>query len=130
LKEIGSGSTPGIDQATTAVFIEEGFFATHVRRMRKLYRERRDGLLYEAKKYLSGLLEIPPIDAGMDAMGWLRQSDDDAEFSRRIRVAGIDAPPLSIYSLRRCEPGLVFGFTAYAPTQIRLAMQSLSKAIQ
>src|SRR5262249_7213489 len=47
LKEIGSGPVPAIEQATTALFIEQGFFATHLRRMRKLYRERRDAFLYE-----------------------------------------------------------------------------------
>ena len=126
LKEIGSASCPAIDQATTALFIEEGFFATHVRRMRKLYYQRRDSFLHEAKKYLSGSIELPPIEAGMDVMGRLRRGASDTELSRRFRTAGIDAPPLSVYSLQPCEPGLVFGFTAYTPTQIRSAMQSLS----
>jgi GntR family transcriptional regulator / MocR family aminotransferase len=72
LKEIASGPAPAIDQATTALFMEEGFFATHVRRMRKLYRERRDSFIDEAKKYLSGLIDFPPIDAGMDVLGCLK----------------------------------------------------------
>jgi GntR family transcriptional regulator/MocR family aminotransferase len=127
MKEIGSGSCPAIDQATTALFIEEGFFATHVRRMRKLYRERRDAFHLEARKYLSGLIEVHPIEAGMDVMGRLHRGASDTELSREFRTAGIDAPPLSLYSLQPCEPGLVFGFTAYTPAQIRSAMQSLSE---
>ena len=47
-----------------------------------------------------------------------------------LRAAGVDAPPLLVYSLRPCEPGLVFGFTAFSPAQIRSAMQSLSKLFQ
>jgi GntR family transcriptional regulator / MocR family aminotransferase len=128
LKEISSGSVSAVDQATAAVFIEEGFFATHVRRMRNLYGERRDAFLHEAKKYLSGVIEFSPIDAGMDAFGSLRSGDSDADFSNRFRAAGVDAPPLSVYSLRPCEPGLVLGFTAFSPAQIRLAMQSLSNS--
>ena len=126
LKEIGSGSVSAVDQATAAVFIEEGFFATHVRRMRSLYRERRDSFLHEAKKHLSGLIEFSPIDAGMDAVGSLRSRESDVDFSNRFRAAGVDAPPLSVYSLNPREPGLVFGFTAFSPAQIRSAMQSLS----
>jgi len=126
LKEIGSGSVSAVDQATAAVFIEQGFFATHVRRMRSLYRERRDSFLHEAKKHLSGVIGFSPIDAGMDAVGLLRSGASDVDFSARFRAAGIDAPPLSVYSLRPCEPGLVFGFTAFSPAQIRFAMQSLS----
>ena len=126
LKEIGSGSVSAVDQATAAVFIEEGFFATHVRRMRRLYHERRDSFLHEAKKYLSGAIEFAAIDAGMDSVGSLRSGDSDVDFSNRFRAAGVDAPPLSVYSLRSRKPGLVLGFTAFSPAQIRLAMQSLS----
>ena len=126
LKEIGSGSVSAVDQATAAVFIEEGFFATHVRRMRRLYRERRDSFLHEAKKYLSGAIEFAAIDAGMDSVGSLRSGDSDVDFSNRFRAAGVDAPPLSVYSLRSGKPGLVLGFTAFSPAQIRSAMQSLS----
>ena len=126
LKEIGSGSVSAVDQATAALFIEEGFFATHLRRMRSLYRERRDSFLHEAKKHLSGAIEFSPIDAGMDAFGALGSGDSDVDFSDRFRAAGVDAPPLSVYSLRPGKPGLVLGFTAFSPAQIRSAMQSLS----
>ena len=97
--------------------------------MRKVYRERRDAFIYEARKYLSGLIDFPGIDAGMDVMGYLKKNSSDIELSRRFRATGIDAPPLSIYALRDCEPGLLFGFTAYTPAQIRLAMQAASNSI-
>lgn len=129
LKEIGTGPAPAIEQATTALFIEQGFFATHLRQMRKLYRERRDAFLYEANKYLSGLINFPTIDAGMDVMGYLKPNESDTELSRRFRTVGIDAPTLSSYSLREYEPGLLFGFTAYTPAQIRLAMQAAANSI-
>jgi len=67
LKEIGSGSVSAVDQATAAVFIERDSSRPHARRMRKLYRERRDSFLHEAKKHLSGVIGFSPIDAGMDA---------------------------------------------------------------
>jgi GntR family transcriptional regulator/MocR family aminotransferase len=130
LKEIGSGPVPAIDQATTALFMEQGFFATHLRRMRKVYRERRDAFLHEASKYFPGLIDFPAIDAGMDVMGYLKPNVSDTDFSRRFQAAGVDAPPLSVYSLRSCEPGLLFGFTAYTPAQIRTAMQAAASAIR
>jgi len=130
VKEVEYGTSPGIEQATAALFIEEGYFAAHVRRMRKLYRERRDSFLQAAQKYLSGLLTFPPIDAGMDALGWLARDADDAELSRRLAEAGIDVPPLSAYSLKPCPPGLLFGFTAFTPGQIRSALQAISDFVQ
>src|SRR5690349_880669 len=39
LKEVETGPVPAIEQATTALFMEQGLFATHVRRMRKIYCE-------------------------------------------------------------------------------------------
>jgi GntR family transcriptional regulator / MocR family aminotransferase len=126
-KEIQDGSSSAIDQATAAVFIEEGFFSTHVRRMRKLYRGRLDVFLHEAKKHLSGFLTFTSIDAGMDAMGWLPRDMSDVAISKRLSAAGIDAPPLSAYSMRVCAPGLVFGFTAFSPSEIRLAIEKISQ---
>ena len=128
-KEIHDGSSSAIDQATTAVFIEEGFFATHVRRMRRLYKERLDGFLSEAKKYLSGFLTFPTIEAGMDAMGRLPANADDTAVSRRLSAEGIDVPPLSAYALTPCTPGLLFGFTAFSSSETRSAMQDVSRCL-
>jgi GntR family transcriptional regulator/MocR family aminotransferase len=130
LKEIEYGTSPGTEQATAAIFIEQGYFSTHVRRMRRLYRERRDSFSEAARKYLSGWLTFPKVDAGMDAMGWLARETDDAALSKRLAAIGIDAPPLSAYSLRPCPPGLLFGFTAFSPEQIRSAMQRISNLIR
>jgi|SoiMethySBSTD1v2_1073268.scaffolds.fasta_scaffold57755_2 GntR family transcriptional regulator / MocR family aminotransferase len=128
-KEIEYGSSPGIEQATAAIFLEEGYFAAHLRRMRSLYRERRDSFLHEANKRLLGFLNFPPIEAGMDAMGWLPPGIYDTAFSEQLAAAEIYAPPLSAYSLRPCASGLVFGFTAFSPGQIRAAMQNISDSI-
>ena len=126
-KEVHDGSTHGLDQATAAIFIEEGFFSTHVRRMRKLYRERRDIFLHEADKNLSGLLTFPRVDAGMDVVGTLPKNSDDEQVSRRLALHHIDAPPLSAYSLKSFSPGLVFGFTAFSGSQMRAAIRSMAE---
>jgi len=41
-----------IDQATLARFLTEGFFLSHVKRMRKLYSERRDFFIEQFHKVL------------------------------------------------------------------------------
>ena len=128
-KEVHDGSTNALDQATAAIFIEEGFFSTHVRRMRRLYRERRDTFLQEADKNLSGLISFPRVEAGMDVVGSLPKNSDDEQVSRRLALYHIDAPPLSAYSLESRPPGLVFGFTAFSGSQIRSAIRSLADVI-
>src|SRR4030095_2432788 len=51
-----------IDQATLALFINEGFFLSHIKRMRKLYAERREFFMKEFNKLLGG--PIHPSDSG------------------------------------------------------------------
>ncbi len=128
-KEIHDGFSPTIDQATVAVFLEEGFFSTHVRRMRRLYLDRRDLFLDEAEKWLAGFLTFAPIEAGMDAVGWLEAGRDDLQISEQLGNAGVMAPPLSAYSIGACAPGLVFGFTAFSAAQIRSALKAISNTL-
>lgn len=128
-KEVHDGSTTALDQATVAIFIEEGFFSTHVRRMRRLYRERRDIFLQEADKNLSGLITFPKVEAGMDVVGWLPKNSNDEQVSRRLALHQIEAPPLSAYSLESFPPGLVFGFTAFPGSQMRSSVRSIADVI-
>ncbi len=97
--------------------------------MRELYRDRRDVFLYEAKKHLSSFLTFPSIEAGMDAMGYLPANIDDIAVAKRLSAEGIDAPPLSAYSLGTYSPGLVFGFTAFSPSETRSAIQRISRCL-
>jgi len=126
-KEVHDGSTSALDQATAAIFIEEGFFSTHVRRMRKLYRERRDTFLHESRKHLSGVIDFPKVDAGMDVVGNLPADCDDEQVSQLLASRGIDVPPLSAYSLQSSLSGLVFGFTAFTGPQTRSAVRSIAE---
>src|SRR6266496_4065890 len=72
-----------IDQATLARFITEGFFLSHLKRMRKLYAERREFFIKEFNKLLSDrfILQIP--EAGLNFVAWLRC---EADFARVARV--------------------------------------------
>lgn len=125
-KEVQDAGCSMIDQATAAVFIQNGFFSAHVRRMRRVYKERLEVFLEEAKKHTAGWLTFAEVEAGMDITGWLEPNVDDSLISKQLAAAGIDAPPLSEYSLTRSAPGLVFGFTAFSPAQIRMAMRTLT----
>jgi len=53
-----------IDQATLARFINEGFFLSHIKRMRKLYAERREFFMKEFNMLLGDrfTLQIPEAD--------------------------------------------------------------------
>ncbi|MGB3409445.1 MAG: PLP-dependent aminotransferase family protein, partial [Jannaschia sp.] len=64
-------------QAIVAQFIDEGHFSAHLRRMRDLYRVRRDTLLAESDRHLSGLLEVCPTETGFHTIGLLPPGRDE-----------------------------------------------------
>jgi GntR family transcriptional regulator / MocR family aminotransferase len=119
-----------IDQAVLTDFIAEGHFARHVRRMRVLYEERQGVLVAAAERELSGLLDVPPAEAGMHLIGWLPEGVDDRAASERAARRRVRAMPLSAYSL---EPlprgGLVLGYTSLNNRQIRDGVRRLARAL-
>ena len=62
--------SPAIDQATLARFLTEGFLATHTKRMRKLYSDRRDFFHRTIQQIVRKdfILEIP--EAGLHFVAW------------------------------------------------------------
>src|SRR5205085_3314992 len=59
--------SPTIDQATLARFIAEGYYLSHVRRMRKVYAERRAFFIEQFNKLLSRYFTLDIADAGLHA---------------------------------------------------------------
>src|SRR5438094_1946230 len=120
-----------IDQATLARFITEGFFLRHVKRMRKLYAERREFFIKEFNKLLSDRFILQFPEAGLNLLAWLRC---DADFARVARVRaeiGIKPSPLSFYCIQaKLKPAFVFGFAAWTPAQIRESLLKLASALK
>ena len=58
-----------LDQAILCDFITEGHLGRHIRRMRELYRTRLAALREASTAHLTGLLEIPSIEAGLEHGG-------------------------------------------------------------
>jgi len=120
-----------IDQATLARFITEGFFLRHVKRMRKLYAERREFFIKEFDKLLSDrfILQIP--EAGLNFVAWLRSEADFARVARVCDEIGIKPTPLSFYCIEaKLKPAFVFGFAAWTPAQIRESLLRLASALK
>jgi len=120
-----------IDQATLARFINEGFFLSHIKRMRRLYADRREFFIKEFNTLLSDrfILQIP--EAGLNFVAWLRSESD---FERIVRVCteiGIKPSPLSFYCIEaKLKPAFVFGFAAWTPAQIRESLFRLASAFR
>jgi GntR family transcriptional regulator/MocR family aminotransferase len=123
--------SPTIDQATLARFITEGFYLSHVRRMRKIYSERREVFIEQFNKLLGDRFKLEIADAGLHALAWFRSAKDLAILQRTKPKLGVKISPLSVFCIEaNLPPALVLGFGAWSPAQIREALIRLAQALK
>jgi GntR family transcriptional regulator/MocR family aminotransferase len=124
-------NTAGITQAVLTDFIREGHLARHVKRTRTLYAERQQVLLESSSKHLGGLLEVQASETGMHLVGWLPEGVSDALVSQRAAKNDIEALPISAYASRPLERGgLLLGYAAVSPSEIRAGIKRLALAVR
>lgn len=136
---------PTIAQHTVARFMMDGGFHRHLRRMRELYRERREILLHGICELPGQPLQALPSDTGLHVTARLseeylsknernrkpRNIACDQILSNQAAEAGIDLPALSNYFLEPQSPGaiqgLLFGFAAYERSEMQAAFRELRR---
>ncbi len=103
------------EQLALAEFITSGQFSLHLRRMRRLYRQRRDALVAALGEQLGDVAAVHGGSAGMHLA--LRLHDgaaDDVALSARLMARhGIMAPALSLHAVGlRAQPwrGFLLGY--------------------
>jgi len=84
------------EQLALAEFLRSGQFALHVRRMRRLYRQRRDALAVALEKHLGSVATVHGASAGMHLSLRLRDQElDDAAISAQALAQGVVVNALS-----------------------------------
>jgi GntR family transcriptional regulator / MocR family aminotransferase len=122
--------SPLLEQAVLADFMTEGHFTRHIRRMRVLYAERQAALL-DATHHLKELIKIYPSETGMHVVGWLPKGTDDRLVAQQLAQQGLTTPPLSLYQLEPSQNvGLVIGYTAVTPSEIKDAVHQLETVLR
>jgi len=121
---------PSNPQAIVAGFMDEGHFATHLRRMRRTYMERHRVLIEAARRRLTGLLDVEEADTGLHTIGHLRPDLPEAEVARRAEAQGVTVAPIHRFCL---EPvplnGLVLGFSGIKPAEIEAGVATLARLL-
>lgn len=121
---------PTVTQAIVAEFMDEGMFATHIRAMRQLYRDRHDRLMSEAAS-LADDISVMPTDSGFHAVALTSSRVDEHEIARLSARHGITTSPISRYALAPVvDRGLVLGFGSAGEDDIRKGVQVLKKCLQ
>jgi GntR family transcriptional regulator/MocR family aminotransferase len=101
-------------QAALAEFIEEGHFATHIRRLRQIYGEKRRLLQQALAPVTSVGARLAPAGSGLHLVVGLPVDCDDVRVAELAAEQGLRVYPLSSYGLGASrEKGLIIGY-AYA----------------
>ena len=123
--------SPTIDQLAFADFLLRGEQDRHLRRMRPIYRARRDALKTALDRHLPEL-EHCGSAAGLHLMVWLPSDWDEAAVVKLAADAGIGVYGLSAYWAvpGSGDPGLIFGYAGVSETAIEDGVRALSSALR
>jgi GntR family transcriptional regulator/MocR family aminotransferase len=121
-----------MQQAVLARFLNEGHYATHIRRMRAVYSARRDALIHEIRETFGTQLGVIGGDAGLHLVLGLPSQVDDAAVAEKAFRAGVTTRPLSMYHLRRSpvDRGLMLGYAAVPEAEIPKSFGVLARVVR
>jgi GntR family transcriptional regulator/MocR family aminotransferase len=128
-KLLADRGSPILDQLTFADFLSRGEFDRHLRRMRPVYRSRRDALLAALAEHLPEL-EPAGIAAGLHLVAWLPDDLDEAKVIAAAAREGVAVAGVSPYRLSPApRGGLIFGYSNLEERQIADGVGRLAIAV-
>ena len=112
MRNIFGQTSSAITEEALSNFMDDGGFAEHIRKMRRLYRDRRDILLNALQENCSNILIPQQTDAGMHILADIKNGISDRLAHLELLKSGIDSLPLSIYYEGPADrQALVLGFS-------------------
>jgi GntR family transcriptional regulator / MocR family aminotransferase len=117
-------------QAALAGFIEQGYLARHVRKLRGVYQARHQQIVTTLTHQFAGHLQVIPAAAGLHLTATApgASSGELAAVLRRASAAGVQLLPLSMYGVDTpTQPGLVLGYGAIPTERIGEGLRRLRR---
>jgi GntR family transcriptional regulator / MocR family aminotransferase len=128
-KLLADRGSPVLDQLTFADFLSRGEFDRHLRRMRRVYRARRDTLLTALTQHLPEL-EPAGIAAGLHLVAWLPHDLEEATVIVAAAREGVAVAGVSPYRLSPApRGGLIFGYSNLNERAIADGILRLARAV-
>jgi GntR family transcriptional regulator / MocR family aminotransferase len=121
--------SPALDQLALADLVTRGEFDRHLRRMRPVYRRRRDALLTALARRLPRL-QPAGISAGLHLVTWLPPDLDEATVVEVAASAGVGIEGVTPYRISHPGPGgLIFGYATVNEYAITEGVDILARVI-
>lgn len=122
------------DQICLAKFIRDGHFLTHLRRMRRLYKQRRDVLVALLQAQLADLATVHGDSAGMHlSLCFHDVKVDDVAVSQHALRQSVVVPALTMHSVgrrRHAWSGLMLGYAQVPVEQMPALVNKLEASIR
>jgi GntR family transcriptional regulator / MocR family aminotransferase len=117
-------------QPALAQFMEQGQFAVHIRRMRRLYASRRQALLDVLLPHDGKLFAVDAPPSGLTIMLRFADDCDDEAVVAKLLRQGIEVQALSTYYAgRKKRKGLLLSFSGFTEKDLVAAAQKLIAAL-
>ncbi|WJV44333.1 PLP-dependent aminotransferase family protein [Streptomyces flavofungini] len=113
--DLGNAALP---QLVLAHLMESGELERHLRFLRRRHRGRRDAMIAALADRLPGAV-VHGAAAGLHLTVTLHPGCDDVALAAAALERGVKAQPLSWHAQRPGRPGLVLGYAASTPSDIR-----------
>jgi GntR family transcriptional regulator/MocR family aminotransferase len=128
-KETSDRGSSAVEQLVFADFLGRGEFDRHLRRMRPVYRRRRDTLLAALSTYCPSL-EPAGVAAGLHLIAWLPSSVNEAAVVTEARAQDVRIDGIAPYRLSPGgRGGLIFGYGALSETAMTEGVAILGSVI-
>jgi GntR family transcriptional regulator/MocR family aminotransferase len=122
---------PLLLQVTLADFIRQGYFASHLKRMRRLYARRQERFVELCHEHLGRWLSVDANDSGIQLLGRFNRPLDDRAVAAAALREGVDVQPISInYHHDAPEHGLLMGYAGLDERQTLAAIMALQAAFR
>lgn len=119
-----------LDQLAFADFLARGEFDRHLRRMRPVYRRRRDALLNALRDQLPDL-EPAGVSAGLHLVAWLPPDLDESAVVSAAARRGLNVSGVAPYRISAPgRAGLIFGFATLNEREIAHGIGILADVIR
>lgn len=122
---------PLLLQVTLADFIRQGYFATHLKRMRRLYARRQEQFVALCRRHLDRWITVAENDSGMQLCGRFTMRLDDRAVAAAALQHGLDVQPVSInYHHDAPEHGLLLGYAGLDARDTLTAIMALRATLR
>lgn len=127
-KRVWDSGTPMLEQAALAEFLRCGEFERHIRRMRRVYRARRDALLLALRTTFGDRVQIGPRHGGLNLLIELSLPGSAEQIAAWAESVGVAIRPATTYFSRPpAVPTFLLGFGAGTEQEIMEAVSLLGQ---